>query len=330
MAQALVIESRTLVLNLYEVLFDLDPVRFRGSWEASIRARIQQMDAAIDDIKERMSTYEMPGYEEKLAQFKDNLERLEKTLEEHIPREYASSDEIRRQWKEARKRLHPIYEDLATSMRQFQVQVPTLRPTNWVRSLFHVGAAVTSLLLIELALGPRSMLAVAGSLAFMAWFLEISRRYSQLSDRFSWFLFGKMAHPHERKRINSATWYTTALLCLALTGSPMVCSLALGILGVADPAAAIVGRRWGKHRISTNRTLEGTLGFIGAGFFASFAVLFGWYHAYGFGTLFLLACGGVFPAALAELYARRIDDNLIIPLAAAAGAGSVAMMLGVL
>lgn len=330
MAQALVLDSRTLALCLYDVLFDLDPVRYRASWEASIRQRIARMNAAIEDLRARMPATDMAGYEERLTQLKESMERLEKVLQEYVPHEYAPREEIRRQWKEARKRLTPIYDDMANSLRQLQVQMPTLRPTNWLRTGFHAGAAIASLLLIELALGPRSMVAVAGSFAFMAWFLEITRRYSRLSDRFSWFLFGKMAHPHERRRINSATWYTTALLALSLTGSPMVCSLALGILGIADPVAAIVGRRWGKHRLVTNRTLEGSLGFIGAGLLAAFAILGGWYHDLGFWTLLSLALGAVLPAALAELFARKIDDNLIIPLAAAAGAGSVAMWLGVL
>jgi len=45
--------------------------------------------------------------------------------------------------------------------------------------------------------------------------------------------------------------------------------------------------------------------------------------------MLLLAFGSATPAAIAELFSKRIDDNLTIPLAAAIGAVAASAMLGI-
>ncbi len=88
---------------------------------------------------------------------------------------------------------------------------------------------------------------------------------------------------------------------------------AMAVMLLGDTAAALAGRRWGRHKTYNGKSLEGVAAFIIAGFFGAAAVLaiagLPW-------QFYLYAAVGVFPAAAVELFEKqlRIDDNFSIPL----------------
>jgi dolichol kinase len=197
------------------------------------------------------------------------------------------------------------------------------RPENLARSLFHVCSGVSAVLVVQFV--PAAALPwMAGAMAGTAWSLEGGRRVWPSMNDALMRLFGLVAHDHERERVNSGTWYATALFGLALLTTPLVCSLAVLVLGVADPAAAAIGRRFGRTRLAAGRSLEGSLAFVLAGTLASFGMLRVFYAALPSGESWALAGGAAVAGALAEALLHRVDDNLSIPLAAAAGAALVA------
>ena len=129
-------------------------------------------------------------------------------------------------------------------------------------------------------------------------------------------MMGKLAHPHEAWRVNSATWYATACVILALIWNLPVASLGIAVLGFADPAAAIIGRRYGRIKLVNGRTLEGTATFIAVGTLVATPWLaFVWGMAPGLALK--LAFFGSLAGGIAELFSRRVDDNLSIPVATA-------------
>lgn len=201
------------------------------------------------------------------------------------------------------------------------------RPANGTRSIFHVLSALVALLAVQLVLTPQSMVWAAGAFAASAWSMEAGRRVSPAVNRFLMWVFGRVAHPHEAYRVNSATWYATALFGLALTASPLACSLALVVLGVGDPAAGYFGRRFGRTRLAANRTLEGSLAFVVAGGLAGLGALCAFYPELTAVPCAALAGGAAIAGAVAEIVARKVDDNFAIPIAAAAGASLVALAL---
>ena len=71
-------------------------------------------------------------------------------------------------------------------------------------------------------------------------------------------VLGRIAHAHEHHRVNSSTWYGTAPVVLGGFFDPAVAAIAVAIHGLADPAAAWIGRRWGRVALVNGRTLEGT------------------------------------------------------------------------
>jgi dolichol kinase len=193
---------------------------------------------------------------------------------------------------------------------------PRHRPTNYARNLFHIGSAVVAILALMLAPTRACLIGLAGAFFAAAWSMELARRLSPRANDRLMALFGRVAHPHEREHVNSSTWYATALIVLAVGASRPVAIIAVGVLGIADPVAALWGRRFGRTRLRTGRSLEGSLGFVVAGGLTAFAVASALLPG-GVGGHVLLALIAGLTGAVAELLSTRLDDNLTIPLAVA-------------
>ena len=160
------------------------------------------------------------------------------------------------------------------------------------------------------------------------WGMEIWRRLSDRANDVMMWIFKKVAHPHEAHHVNSSTWYGTALAILGLTSPLVLCSVAVIVLGFADPAAAFMGRRFGRTKLVNGRTLEGSLTFAVVGTLAAFAAMMLWHAELGWGAALIIAGAAAVSAALAELFSRRVDDNMSVPLAAAAGGWIALQLLG--
>lgn len=199
------------------------------------------------------------------------------------------------------------------------------RPTNVARSFFHVASGALSLALIQLLPGRGWLIGASAAFVVAAWSMEIGRRLSPaMNDRLMRF-FGPVAHVHERHEVNSSTWYVTALLLLALFAPMEAAAVAVVVLAVGDPFAALVGRRFGRRRFASGRSLEGGVAFLVAGFGVAWVSLASLYALPGHVTL-LVALAGAAAGAVAELVSYRLDDNFTIPAASAATA-TVALAL---
>mgnify|MGYP004390682821 CR=1 FL=1 len=93
------------------------------------------------------------------------------------------------------------------------------------------------------------------------------------------------------------------------------------VVGFGDPAAAIVGRKFGRWKLIHGRTVAGSVGFLCVAGGLSYAWLRLFYREETDTVMALqIAVSAAFCGMLAELFSRRVDDNFSIPLAAAAGA----------
>jgi dolichol kinase len=117
--------------------------------------------------------------------------------------------------------------------------------------------------------------------------------------------FSFLASPREEKKLASSTWYAlSALLVLALFSEAYALAGIL-VLAWADPAANIVGRRWGRIQL-----MEGTV--LGTAAFAVAALL-----ALLFFVPWKPAIFAAVVAALMEASPIDLDDNLIVPITVA-------------
>ncbi len=314
---------RELVLEIHQFLNDLDPARWRDEKASSLSAQLADIQARAAALKIEYAE----ASDQRLDAIRQRFTELEELLRAEAP-SVESDDPARESWMRFRTDAAPAYDALAASLLDQDVEVPRLRPTNYARNVFHVLAAVLGIVVVEVAPmlvtdGAFWVAAIACSAAIMGWSMELSRRVSERANRFMMWVFSPVAHPHEAHHVNSATWYTSALAILSLTGEPVICAAALAILGVADPMAAIIGKRFGRTRFANGRSLEGTTAFVVSGGLAAFAVVMALHPEVGVGRAAGMAFAGALLGGLAELWVSRIDDNLAIPVCAGAAAWAV-------
>ena len=232
-------------------------------------------------------------------------------------------------WPRLQAQLSEAYEGLASALSAEEATVRAERPANYARSGFHVASAVVCLVLTLVLLTPKQLPWAAAAFAGTAWSLEILRRISTRWNERLMVFFRHIAHAAEAKRVNSATWYMTSLVVLASTGSTILAVVGVSVLGFADPIAGLVGRRFGRTKLLHGRTLEGSLAFFVAGTCAAFALSWLVPNHPSAGVMLLTAAAASLAGAAAELFSRRVDDNLSIPLSAAAAAALALTLAGV-
>ncbi len=142
-----------------------------------------------------------------------------------------------------------------------------------------------------------------------------------LRVRSDWFaqriqrVFGPLMRHEERPAlgepvtINGATWVLLSAMLLTLIFPIRIAVPAFVMFMLSDAAAALVGRRFGRHRWpGSRRTLEGSLAFLGCGL-----VIMALFPS----VVFWTAAVSVVAAMGAEVLRGPFNDNLRVPLVAA-------------
>jgi dolichol kinase len=144
--------------------------------------------------------------------------------------------------------------------------------------------------------------------------IDLGRYVFPSLSKLFYSLFGFMLRKHEvdskKKNLNGASYVLiSALLCL-LIFPKVIFVTAFTVLIVGDIAAALIGRRFGKHKFLA-KSLEGTTAFF---VFGSIAVMFT-PKLLGTPEEYLLAVVAVAVGAIGENISYGwADDNLVIPL----------------
>lgn len=305
--------THTLAVELHGLFRALD---LRTKAPDLVRDKLEAAGRALDELLS--GDWSLSELSEEIGRC---IERVAELLRDWCP------DDIEA-WADLKAQLRVAYASFAQALHDEQVEVPELRPANYTRSVFHMGSAVLCLALVVTL--PSDVLPwVAGAFAVTGWTMETTRRFSPLANRILMALFRPIAHEQERNRINSATWYVTALLLLSLTGSALLAVIGVAVLGFADPIAGLIGRRWGRIRLVNGRSLEGTTAFFVVATASALGAMTLVEPVLSTGTTWLVATAAALSGALAELFSRRVDDNFSIPMAATAAAAAMLAILGV-
>ena len=158
----------------------------------------------------------------------------------------------------------------------------------------------------------------AGSVVLLV--LDLARLRTPALNAFAFRLLRPLISPREEEAVASSTWYAVGAFLTSLLLPVAVAVPAILVLALADPAAAIVGRTWGRRPVGTGTVVGSTTFFVVAS-----AVLV---VASGVGAgAWVAGLAAAAVATAAEVAPTRLDDNLVVPLAAG-GALHLILSLG--
>lgn len=312
MNPALQRESLLALDDLRDALDRIDPAAWREELATAVRTRVE---AARERFREIADADTSPG----LSAARERMQALLADLEAlPAPREAALGA-----WTAFRARASRDMDSLAETLRE--LAAAKSRPSNLARSFFHALSGLTAVTAIAVLRQRAWLIVIALAFAVFAWTSELLRRRFRGANLRLMRVLGPIAHPHEWHKVNSATWFITGLLGLALLAPLRAAALGCLVLALGDPAAALVGRRWGRTRLVNNRSLEGTLTFVAVGALASAAVIPVLPGAPTVTWAVALTAGLV--GAATELLSKRVDDNFSIPVVTATAVAVVERIL---
>ena len=191
------------------------------------------------------------------------------------------------------------------------------------RRAVHVsGAGMPLLYLLELATWTQLRLFMLGVTA-VAFVLEFLRLVVGLNH----WLYDELTRPYEADNVAGYALYMLSVTVVTVTFGPSVALPAVLMLAVADPISGMMSDN-GAHEHKRPAVVAATVGlcFLLA---VPFTIA-----ANGPAVGAAAAAGGALPAAVADgikpiVRGIAVDDNLTIPLVAAAGIAGVCWLLGV-
>ena len=131
--------------------------------------------------------------------------------------------------------------------------------------------------------------------------IEGARLKWEKANNLVFTIVGGYTRSHEEKKVTGATYYAVASFMVILLFSKEVAISSLLFLTFGDSVAALVGTRYGRHKIF-QKSLEGSTACFLVCSLVGY-VLLGW-----------VGVVGAFAATIIELLPIPLDDNLRIPL----------------
>lgn len=225
-------------------------------------------------------------------------------------------------WRDTRAALLEHYQDLEGTLRDHHGDdvgaQRRVKPHNLRRSLFHAGSGLAWAMAYHLLERWQMLLALAFFLVIFVIDDVMRRWFPDRRGRFAVTVFRLLSRPSESAKIASSTWYTVGMILGVLTLPPHAFLTGLLVLALADPCAALVGRRFGRRRLYRDKSVIGTSTFFVVAMAVALVVNQGWVPELGvggwLGSAALIALAGT----VAELLGDHVQDNMSILLAAGA------------
>ena len=176
------------------------------------------------------------------------------------------------------------------------------------RKATHMGALVIPGGYFFLGLEKSTALAIMIPITLAMILVDIARlRKWKFWQKVGKPIIGRIIRQHEENGDFTGATYilTSSCFTIALFSKPIAIA-ALAFIIVGDSFAAIIGRRFGRHRFG-RKSVEGSLACLfGTGIVACIGPLFG--------LDLRVALAGAVVAAVTEALSTRVDDNVSVPL----------------
>lgn len=149
------------------------------------------------------------------------------------------------------------------------------------------------------------------TIAFLV--VDIARHYHKPIEEWFYKYFGFMLRRHEsdkeRKTLNGATYVLISATICVIIFPKIITVTSFAILIISDITAALIGRRFGKHRFLA-KSLEGSAGF----FFSALVVIAVSPKIEYQLSEYLISIVAAFVGTITEALPGKVDDNLSIPI----------------
>ncbi len=181
-----------------------------------------------------------------------------------------------------------------------------------VRKLIHLFSL--SIPIVYYFISTYTTATILGILLFIAFLIDIGRHFHPSIGNIFYKIFGFILRKHEidteQKKLNGATYVLLSAFIGVLIFPKVIFITAFSILIISDSMAALIGRKFGRHKFLL-KSLEGTLAF----FVSACIVVFFTPKIGNFQEEFFIGFVAAFVGAVVEnISSRLIDDNLSIPL----------------
>lgn len=180
-----------------------------------------------------------------------------------------------------------------------------VKDSHYPRKIFHALAASIIPLLYILNIFTWEVSLVLVAAATVIWGgLDYLRQWHKGFNRFAIGILGPLLKTREAHSLTSSSYVLMAsTIVIALLEQKTACA-SLFFLAWGDPAAAVAGKRFGRHKLSNGKSWEGS------------AVMFLICMAAGYAVALpiMVSIAGAMAATLTELYVTRIEDNFAVPV----------------
>jgi dolichol kinase len=197
------------------------------------------------------------------------------------------------------------------------------------RRAFHLANGVTIATAYALLFTHEQMVHVFGAVACLVYIADRFRiAYPDTVARLAPWANRLFIRAEEQVREAAMTPFAIAVLLTMLATPKLAALVAIYTLAIGDPLAAVVGIRFGRHRLSPHRSVEGTLAFFIASVAIAALVLQRGTHAPAW-PLGGAAVGIGMAAVTCELLPLRVDDNLTIPIVVGFSTWAMTALFGI-
>jgi dolichol kinase len=207
--------------------------------------------------------------------------------------------------------------------------LPTRHDLQLGRRLFHLLNGVSTATAYAVLFTHEQVIHIFGTIACLVYIVDRVRiAYPEVVARHFPSVNRLLVRAEEQFRESAMIPYAIAVLLTILTVPKPAALIAVYALAIADPAAAVVGIRWGRRKIADNKSLEGSAAFFGATLLIAVLVL-GYMTDAPAGAIAGASITIALAASACELLPLRIDDNLTIPLFVGFTTWIVAALFGI-
>lgn len=182
------------------------------------------------------------------------------------------------------------------------------------RPLFHfLGGMIFPVVYFFITRG--IVLRIMAVLLVLVLLFELVRAKYPLFNEWAWRNFRGFFKENEKKTITGMPYFIGGILVTVIFFEKPIAITALCFLTFGDVTAAIIGKKFGRHKIFPPRSVEGSIAFFIMATLVGF-ILKHYFFPANLTVITILA--SAFIAAVVETLPIALDDNLTIPIIAGA------------